>query len=220
MRHFSIILTLILSCLPSLCFGLTGKVISVADGDTITILDSSNQTHKIRLYGIDTPEKGQAYGKAAKKHTSWLTYRKIAKVRTYDTYRYGRTVGVVAVDGVNVNESLIANEYAWQYRKYCKARFCKDWLSFEMDAKLGKVGLWKDPHAQAPWDWRKAKRTGNKTTAKSITVKGKYHGNFKSKVLHAPGCQHYNCKNCSARFRSITAAKQQGYRVHKQCVNE
>lgn len=79
--RFSIILTLILSCFPSICNSLTGKVISIADGDTITILDSSNQRHKIRLYRVDTPEKSQAYGKAAKKHTSQLTYRKIANVK-------------------------------------------------------------------------------------------------------------------------------------------
>lgn len=82
-----------------LSHALTGKVISVADGDTITILDSSRKQHKIRLYGIDCPEKGQAFGKAAKKHTSHLTYQKTATVTEYDTDKYGRTVGVVQVGG-------------------------------------------------------------------------------------------------------------------------
>ena len=217
MCRLSIILFLITNLFPTACFALTGKVISVADGDTITILDSSNQTHKIRLYGIDCPEKRQAYGKAAKKHTSQLTYRKIANVKEYDTDRYGRTVGVVTVDGVNVNESLIDNGYAWQYRKYCKAKFCNDWLMLEKDAKAAKVGLWKDLNAQAPWDWRKDRRTAKNPNADK--VKGRYHGNVSSKVLHAPGCKHYNCKNCTAGFDSVTDAEKQGYRVHKGCVD-
>lgn len=99
---------------PGQAHALTGKVISVADGDTITILDASNRQHKIRLYGIDTPEKKQAFGKAAKKYTSRLTYKKQAKVKTYDNDKYGRTVGVVKVGGTNVNESLIRAGYAWQ----------------------------------------------------------------------------------------------------------
>ena len=95
LRHCILVNLFVLLAIP--CSALTGKVISVADGDTITILDSSNQRHKIRLYGIDTPEKGQAYGEAAKKHTARLAHRKIANVKVYDTDKYGRTVGVVSV---------------------------------------------------------------------------------------------------------------------------
>jgi endonuclease YncB( thermonuclease family) len=217
MCRLSILLCIILGSLPSTCFALTGKVISVADGDTITVLDSSNQTHKIRLYGIDCPEKRQAYGKAAKKHTSQLTYRKIANVKEYDTDRYGRTVGVVTVDGVNVNESLIDNGYAWQYRKYCKASFCNDWLALEADAQMAQVGLWKDSNAQAPWEWRKDRRTVQNHDADKVI--GRYHGNVNSKVLHGPGCKHYNCQNCTVGFNSVADAEKQGYKVHKSCVD-
>ena len=97
MLRITIHLLIAVLLIPSFSYALTGKVISVADGDTITILDSSKQQHKIRLYGIDTPEKKQAFGKAAKKHTARLTYRKIATVKSYDKDRYGRTVGVVMV---------------------------------------------------------------------------------------------------------------------------
>ena len=111
---------LLLLLIPQVAVALQGKVISVADGDTITVLDSSNKQHKIRLYGIDCPEKGQSFGKAAKNLTSRLTYRKTAVVTKYDTDKYGRTVGVVQVGGVNVNEEIIRAGYGWQYRKYCK----------------------------------------------------------------------------------------------------
>ena len=122
----------------SLSQTLSGQVVSIADGDTITMLDSSKKQVKIRLYGIDCPEKGQAFGKAAKKLTSRLTYKQMATVTEYDTDRYGRTVGVVLVDGVNINEAIIRAGYAWQYRKYCKASFCDDWLKVEKKAKKAK----------------------------------------------------------------------------------
>ena len=94
--------------LPSLHYPQTGKVISIADGDTVTILSGKSQ-HKIRLYGIDTPEKGQAFCNAAKKYTSELVVGKTVDVVTYDTDRYGRTVGVVSVNGLNVIQSLITS---------------------------------------------------------------------------------------------------------------
>ncbi|TKB07459.1 thermonuclease family protein [Desulforhopalus sp. IMCC35007] len=204
----------------STSYALTGKVVSIADGDTITILDLSNKQHRIRLYGIDTPEKGQPFGNAAKKHTAQLTYKKSATVNAYDTDKYGRTVGVVTVDGTNVNESLIKNGYAWQYRKYCKADFCDEWLDNEENAKSAKIGLWSDKDPVPPWDWRKGARNSSyQETApeKYAAVQGGLHGNVKSHVFHAPSCRHYNCKNCTAIFSSKSDALKAGYRTCGQC---
>jgi len=205
--------------LPTLSFSLTihGKVVSVADGDTITILDEGKQQTKIRLYGIDTPEKAQAFGKKAKKFTASLTAGKQAKVEVYDTDRYGRSVGVVFVNGTNVNEEIIKNGYAWQYQKYCKASFCDDWLKLEEHARSFAFGLWADSNPQPPWDWRKAKRYGsnNKNIASGPGI---YHGNRKSHVYHGSSCRYYNCKNCTKVFKSTKEADNAGYRPHNQCV--
>ncbi len=175
---------------------------------------------KIRLYGIDTPEKGQPYGKAAKKFTSKLTYKKKAKVRQYDKDKYGRTVGGVFVDGINVNEEIIKAGYAWQYQKYCKASFCKEWLQLEKKVRKSKIGLWKGADPIPPWKWRKGAR--NSSYSKSNT--GKYgvastgfHGNIKSHVFHAPSCRHYNCKNCVKSFDSRKEAVAAGYRPCGGC---
>ena len=96
MLRSTIAILIFLLTIPALSHALTGKVVSVADGDTITILDSSNRQHKIRLYGIDTPEKKQAFGKAAKKYTASLTARKTAEVTANDTDRYGRILLVLS----------------------------------------------------------------------------------------------------------------------------
>lgn len=190
---------------------------SVADGDTITILDEGKQQTKIRLYGIDTPEKAQAFGKQAKKFTASLTAGKRAKVEVYDTDRYGRSVGVVFVNGTNVNEEIIKNGYAWQYQKYCKTSFCDDWLKLEEHARSFAFGLWADSNPQPPWDWRKAKRYGsnNKNIASGPGI---YHGNRKSHVYHGSSCKYYNCKNCIEVFKSTKEADNAGYRPHNQCV--
>jgi len=131
----------------------TGKVVSVADGDTITALNNG-KSERIRLYGIDTPEKRQAFGKKAKQFTSSMVFGKTIEVKIKDIDRYGRTVALVYVDGESLNEALIKAGYAWVYQRYCKESFCKDWLSLEGAARYGKIGLWSEPDPIAPWDFR------------------------------------------------------------------
>ncbi|MFT5729257.1 MAG: micrococcal nuclease [Desulforhopalus sp.] len=219
-RSGLICLLFLIASFPLQSYALTGKVVSVADGDTITILDSSNKQHKIRLYGIDTPEKKQTFGKAAKKYTSRLTYKKLATVKVYDTDRYGRTVGVVKVGGTNVNESLIKAGLAWQYKKYFKEKFCRSWLQLEKKAKASSIGLWKDKDPVPPWQWRKGKRNTShvkKTSGKYAASPGGFHGNVKSHVFHSPSCRHYNCKNCTDTFLNKGTALKAGYRACGMC---
>jgi len=134
----------------------SGKVIGISDGDTITALHNG-KGERIRLYGIDTPEKGQAFGKKAKQFTSSMVYGKTVDIEAKDIDRYGRTVGMVYVNGESLNEALVNNGYAWVYRKYCKEVFCNDWISLESAARYGKIGLWSAPNPIPPWDFRHKK---------------------------------------------------------------
>ena len=207
---------------PSLSHALTGIVVSVADGDTITILDKTNTQYKIRLYGIDNPEEEQAFGNVAKKYTSKLVYGKTVDVTAYDTDRYGRTVGVVVADGVNVNQRLIGAGLAWQYRKYCKESFCSDWLHLEEKAHKSNIGLWAEKDPVQPWEWRKGYQNSNYSNGISSNAfspgKGGYHGNLKSHVFHGSSCRHFNCRNCTVQFGSYQEAVGAGYRAHRECV--
>ncbi len=144
---------LLLLIFPGLLWAWSGKVLGVADGDTITVLHNG-KGERIRLYGIDTPEKRQAFGKKAKQFTSDMVYGKTVEVKPKDTDRYGRTVGMVSVNGESLNEALIKAGYAWVYRKYCKADFCEDWLFIESLVRGHKVGIWSEPDPQPPWDFR------------------------------------------------------------------
>ena len=134
-------------------------------------------------------------------------------MKAYDTDKYGRTVGVVVVDGENVNQSLIEDGYGWQYRKYCMASFCSDWLTIEEGAKASRAGLWSDADPVPPWEWRKGARNSSyqKVSTAYEPASSGYHGNVKSHKFHSPSCSHYNCKNCTAIFSSREEAIEAGY---------
>ncbi|WP_136797467.1 thermonuclease family protein [Desulfosediminicola ganghwensis] len=227
-RISSIVVPVLILCLFVIPFSyasvIIGKVTHVADGDTITVRDSLNQKHRIRLYGIDCPESGQEFGREATRYAARLTAGKKAEVIKYDKDRYGRVVGVVMVDGVNVNQRLIEQGYAWKYGRYCKEPFCRDWRRLEEKARNEKIGLWNDDTAVAPWDWRRNKRDGKSGVSKffnRVVSKGEanrsYSGNVNSRVFHGSDCKHYDCKNCLESFTDRNQAKNKGYKPCKIC---
>ena len=134
---------------------LEGNVVKIADGDTLTLLTSSNEQVKIRLAGIDTPEKKQPFGNKAKQALANLAFQKQALVEVETKDRYGRTVGVVFVDGLNVNAELVKQGMAWVYRKYTDDERL---YTLESEAKQAKRGLWLDENPIPPWEWRRGRR--------------------------------------------------------------
>ena len=128
-----------------------GKVISVTDGDNLTLLTADKQQIKVRLNAIDAPEKAQAYGSASKKSLSDLCYGKQATVETFEMDKYGRTIGDVYCDGLSANTEQIRAGMAWVYRKYSDD---PELIALEDEAKAQRIGLWDDSKAIAPWDFR------------------------------------------------------------------
>jgi micrococcal nuclease len=134
----------------------SGPVVSVLDGDTIEVLHN-NRPERIRLSGIDCPEKGQAYGNNAKHAASELVFGKEVTLQTHGHDKYGRTLSdVLLLDGTNVNHTLVENGWCWWYRKYAPRDTVLERL--EKEAREGKKGLWADPAPVPPWVYRKAKR--------------------------------------------------------------
>jgi endonuclease YncB( thermonuclease family) len=129
---------------------------SVLDGDTIEVLRNQHP-ERIRLSGIDCPEKGQAYGQRAKQAASVLLFGKEVTIQTHGRDRYGRTIGdVILSDGTNVNHTLVKDGWCRWYRKYAPGDTVLKGL--EKDAREAKKGLWVDPHPVPPWVYRKIKR--------------------------------------------------------------
>ena len=162
MNKFSFLIILLFFCIVSLSSNndsaqtvISGKVVKVADGDTITILNSENKQIKIRLYGIDAPEKAQDFGKISKNYMSELVAGKTIDVTVMNIDRYGRSVGRIKIDEKEVAEEMLKAGLAWLYTYYCKIPECNHWKELETQAKVAKVGLWSNPTAQEPWKWRK-----------------------------------------------------------------
>ena len=135
---------------------LSGKVVGVTDGDTVTVLSGRAQV-KVRLWGIDCPEGGQPYGKAAKRHASDLCFGRVVEVRTKNVDQYGRVVGEVLLPGGrSVNREMVRAGFAWWYSDYAKKDL--ELAALEREAKAARRGLWADPNPVPPWVWRRARR--------------------------------------------------------------
>jgi endonuclease YncB( thermonuclease family) len=148
-----------LLALPCLIWAWSGEVVGIADGDTITVLNSKTlKDVKIRLCGIDTPEKGQAFSKRARQFTSKLVFGKMVEVGAITVDHYGRTVSLVYVEGKGVCDELIRAGLAWVYYLYCNLPICAEWENFESEAKEAKRGLWRDANPIPPWEFRRKKR--------------------------------------------------------------
>ena len=134
----------------------SGQVVRVLDGDTLEVLHN-NHAERIRLSGIDCPEKGQAYGQKAKHAASALAFGKDVTLQTHGTDKYGRTLAdVLLPDGTNVNHALVKDGWCWWYRKYAPGNTMLERL--EAEARESSMGLWADPHPVPPWEWRKRGR--------------------------------------------------------------
>lgn len=164
----------VLALLSATSFGetLKGRVVKVADGDTITVL-VSNVQHKVRLNGIDAPEKKQAFGEASRKHLASLVAGKDVDVEWTKKDKYGRILGTVWVsvpspDGKGVvrcdaNQSMLHAGFAWHYKRFDSSKAYSD---AESDARRAKLGLWRDPNPIPPEEFRKAGKGNAKGTTK------------------------------------------------------
>jgi len=212
--HIFVYTSLFLFLFVSNLLALSGKVVSVADGDTITVLTHDKTQVKIRFYGIDTPEREQDFARASTAHLKTFLTPHVT-VQVIDQDRYGRSIGLVFNEvGLNLNQQMVQDGFAWVYTQYCRKSFCSDWQRLEKEAMQSKTGLWRDPDPVAPWQWRQGKRS---TDPKSKTVSASFSGNTKSQVAHKKGCKHYQCKNCTKQFQSASAAKNAGFRLCLMC---
>jgi endonuclease YncB( thermonuclease family) len=146
---------------------LHGRVVSVADGDTVTVLDASNRQHKIRLGGIDAPEKEQAFGQRSKQNLSRLVFGKDVRIEWDKRDKYKRIVGKVWVQPescpscpmtLDAGHAQITVGLAWWYRKYASEQSPQDRGAYEFseqEAKAKHVGLWQDADPTPPWEWRR-----------------------------------------------------------------
>ena len=140
---------------------LLGKVIHVQDGDSITVLDDTRTQHKIRLTGIDAPERRQAFGNVAKESLAEQVAGQSVAVEWDKVDRYGRKVGKVLLGGLDSNLVQVKRGLAWHYKKYEREQSPADRKSYaaaEAEAREAKLGLWRDAEPTPPWEFRRKGR--------------------------------------------------------------
>jgi micrococcal nuclease len=148
----AIFFLLILSCVTARAADFTGRVVAVADGDSIEVA-RERRTVRIRIFGIDCPEGGQPYGKQAKQFTSSLAFGKTVTIIPKATDDYGRIIAeVILPDGRNVGKELVRRGLAWWYRQYDPGD--REMEKLERAARLARRGLWRDRNPVPPWEWR------------------------------------------------------------------
>jgi endonuclease YncB( thermonuclease family) len=157
-RVIQVIFALLL-CLAvqALADTLLGKVINVADGDTITVLDDTNTQHKIRLAGIDAPERRQSFGNVSKQSLADMVAGQSVVVEWVKADRYGRKVGKVLLAGQDANLVQIKRGLAWHYKQYQREQTPTDQQTYaaaEVEARAAKLGLWRDLAQMPPWEFR------------------------------------------------------------------
>ncbi len=144
--------------LPASADTLTGKVGRVVDGDTVYVLDANYKDHKIRLAGIDAPERRQAYGLASRKHLLSIVAGKQVTIEYKKRDRYGRIVGKVLLDGIDVSLDQVKAGLAWHYKKYQHEQSAEDrelYADAENKARNERLGLWRENNPMPPWEYRR-----------------------------------------------------------------
>lgn len=147
------------SCM-ALAESIRGVVINVIDGDTVTLLEKTpdkKQTYRIRLVGIDTPERGQEGYEGARECLKKLVWGETVTVRYTGEDRYGRILGEVWYGKIFVNEELVREGWAWIYKNFSASRKLS---SYESEARKARKGLWAAPNPVPPWEWKAMKRNG------------------------------------------------------------
>ena len=159
---FVIIFTLNINLLRA---DFTAKVQRVVDGDTVHVIDKAGKKFKVRLTGIDAPEKNQPYGLAATYKLTEILINKLVLLKSkpnngkpYTIDRYKRVLAKIILDGKDINLSQVLTGYAWHFKRYQKQQSPSDrelYSEAEIDAKKNELGLWEEKNPIAPWKWRK-----------------------------------------------------------------
>jgi len=138
-----------------------GKIVGVADGDTLTLLDEHRQQHRIRIDGIDAPERSQPFGQRARQSLAALAQGREAVADCPKIDKYGRSVCRVLVDGLDVGLEQVRRGLAWHYVRYAREQSPQarvEYARAEQTARSERGGLWSFRDPTPPWDYRRAAR--------------------------------------------------------------
>lgn len=205
---------------PAATGRLEGKVVSVADGDTLTLLTGTADKHqvKIRLHGIDSPEGDQPFGQESGEALKDLVLNEMVQVTPVDQDRYGRTVGVVFLQGANVNHRLVEQGWAWHFVRY--APDDRELAAAEAEARREKRGLWAGDNPIPPWEWRARQRAnGGQPPEEDRSVEVVPNGIEILALLPNPDGEDQGREQVVVGNRNATAMDIQGWKLRDRAGN-
>jgi micrococcal nuclease len=196
-----LLLCWLLVCAVSFGADLSGEVVGVHDGDTITVLTKDKRSIKVRLYGIDAPESNQPYGYKAKQRLSELVFGKRVRVETHGTDRYRRTLGVVYLNDKDINAQMVSEGLAWAY-----VRYSKRYVPQQEEAKSARRNIWSQKNPTPPWEFRRVRSSNDKVTPQQYVVYITRTG----KKYHRAGCRYL-------RYSAIPISLSEARRLYEPC---
>ncbi len=203
---------------------ITGKVVGVSGGDTLTVLDANKRQHKIRLNWIDAPDSSQDWGSRAKQSLSDLVFGKTVTVVSSKRDRYGCVLGKVALNGKDINLEQVNRGMAWFYRLFATDLSREDATAYEQaeaSARKEGRGMWADGEQIPPWDYRRSGRPVKAPFWETPpTTTGGIIGNRSSHVYHLSVCPGYLrvAERNRVTFKTEAEARAAGYRKAVDCL--
>ena len=195
--------------------GFEARVVSVIDGDTVDAIPAGEKRAiRIRLEGVDAPERGEAFSDSARTLARVLLFDQRVKIEGRDVDRYGRLVARVVAAGKDASVELVKAGLACHYTYYSSDPLL---ARAQTDARLGGRGFWA-ANVVKPRCVGASVATATPPTSAARVTEGAFHANTSSHVYHAPSCRHYNCRNCTRIFRSEADAQAAGFRPAADCL--
>lgn len=192
-------------------FAFEGVVRHVSDGDSIQVAQPNGDVVSVRLFGVDCPEAGQPFGRAALLFTRQEVFDKAVTVEVQSIDRYGRLVARVTIDGKDLSTTLVDAGLAWHYLEFSSDPVL---AAAEKAARSARRGMWIDAVVIPPWVSRRRVRPADPA---SVAAAGEFRGNTRSCVYHRSSCKNAKCQNCSSLFKTEQAAQAAGYRPAGDC---
>lgn len=192
----------------------TARVVTVLDGDTLEVVTTDRRRVRIRLEGIDCPERGEPFSNVARSFTRQLAFNKTVRVDVRDVDRYGRLVARVTSEGKDLSLELVAAGLASHYTVFA---FDPKLEEAERRARAERRGMWAQGMPRPPTAERPTPPSNAARPAAS-TVAGPFHGNVRSRVYHAPTCRNARCRNCTREFKTQEEAQAAGFRAAGDCL--
>jgi micrococcal nuclease len=188
------------------------RVEHVVDGDTLDVRRSDGRVIRVRVHGIDCPERGEPFATVARNFTRSMVFRQFVRVASRDTDRYGRLVADVRVGARDLGQSLVEAGLAWQYRRYSDDPHLAE---LERRAREARRGLWQLEGVSGGLD--DTRRKPQRLDIEGSSLSGEVRGNVASRLYHLPSCPNYSCRNCIRVFRNEQEARASGFQPAKDC---